>query len=81
MSRIEVPLTRSATTTHEPLAALGYALRRAGLLAPLNEVSLPIKTLLHQPGVKLIEAHRHFVHRSNFGRKRGLNIEAHEEQD
>ena len=56
MRRIDVSLTRGATTAHAPLAAFGYALRRAGLLAPLNEVSLPIKSLFHQPGEKLIEA-------------------------
>jgi hypothetical protein len=42
--------------THVPLAALGYALRRAGLLVPLQEISLPIKTVTHSPGDKLIEA-------------------------
>jgi hypothetical protein len=57
MRRTEVSLTCSATTTHAPLAALGYALRRAKRLAPLNEVSLPIKILFHQPpGEKLIGA-------------------------
>jgi hypothetical protein len=39
-----------------PLAALGYALRRATVLEPLNKVTLPIKTIDHSPGDKLIEA-------------------------
>lgn len=56
MHRIEISLTRSAATRHAPLAAFGYALRRAGLLAPLNEVELPIKTIFHKPEEKLIEA-------------------------
>jgi hypothetical protein len=41
---------------HVPLAALGYALRRATVLEPLNKVTLPIKTIDHSPGDKLIEA-------------------------
>ncbi len=56
MTRITVALTSRATMTHVPLAALGYALRRAGLLVPLQEISLPIKTVTHSPGDKLIEA-------------------------
>jgi hypothetical protein len=56
MSRIAIMLTKRATVRHVPLAALGYALRRAGLLQPLHEVALPIKTLQHTPGEKLIQA-------------------------
>jgi len=56
MHRIEISLTHRSTTTHVPLAAFGYALRRAGLLDPLYQVSLPIKTIFHEPGEKLIEA-------------------------
>jgi hypothetical protein len=39
-----------------PVAAFGYALGRAGVLAPLNDVALPIKTLDHSPVEKIIEA-------------------------
>jgi hypothetical protein len=39
-----------------PLAALGYALDRAGVLSPLHEVALPIKARDHSPSGKLIEA-------------------------
>jgi hypothetical protein len=56
MTRIAVMLTDRAPMAHVPLAALGYALRRAGVLDPLNEVALPIKTVQHTPGDKLIEA-------------------------
>lgn len=56
MSRITVALTSRATMAHVPLAALGYALRRAGLLTPLQEINLPIKAVTHSPGDKLIEA-------------------------
>ncbi len=56
MTRIAVALTSRAIMTHVPLAALGYALRHAGLLIPLQDISLPIKTVTHSPGDKLIEA-------------------------
>lgn len=36
MSSITVGLTSSSTMSHVPLAALGYALRRAEVLAPLH---------------------------------------------
>jgi hypothetical protein len=42
--------------THVPLAVLGYALRRAGVLDPLLDMQLPIKTLTHTPNDKLVEA-------------------------
>jgi hypothetical protein len=42
--------------THVPLAALGYALRRAGFLKSLYAVELPIKTVVYEPGEKLAEA-------------------------
>jgi hypothetical protein len=56
MTRIQIELTASASMSHVPLAALGYALRGAGLLDSLRQVILPIKTLVHTPGEKLIEA-------------------------
>lgn len=55
MKHITVSLTNSAQIAHVPLAALGYALRRAHVLDPLNEVALPIKTISHTPGEKLVE--------------------------
>jgi hypothetical protein len=56
MKRINFTLTDYAQVAHVPLAAFGYALRRAGILEPLRQVNLPIKTHLHTPGDKLIEA-------------------------
>lgn len=56
MTRVVVSLTDRGDMARVPLAALGYALRRARVLDPLNEVSLPIKTIEHSPGDKLIEA-------------------------
>ena len=56
MKRITVSLTSSAQAAYVPLAALGYALRRAHVLDPLDEVAVPIKTVLHTPGDKLVEA-------------------------
>lgn len=56
MHRITITLTDSARMNHVPLAALGYAYRRAQLLAPLTEIALPMKTLLHSPNEKLTEA-------------------------
>jgi hypothetical protein len=56
MTRVVVSLTDRGEMAHMPLAALGYALRRAGGLDPLYDVTLPIKTLVHSPGDKLIEA-------------------------
>jgi hypothetical protein len=41
---------------HVPLAALGYALRQAHVLDPLYQVTVPIKTVRHRPGDKLVEA-------------------------
>jgi hypothetical protein len=56
MKRITVSLTDSAKVSHVPVAALGYALRTAHVLDPLYEVALPIKTILHRPSDKLMEA-------------------------
>jgi hypothetical protein len=54
MSPITVALTSSSTSSHVPLAALGYALRRANVLAPVLDLALPIKTLDHTPAEKLV---------------------------
>lgn len=56
MSRISITLTNSTRMAYVPLAALGYALRRARVLEPLHQVSLPIKTISHSPTDKIIEA-------------------------
>ena len=56
MSRIPVTLCPSEQVEYVPLAVLGYALRRAGVLAPLEALQLPIKTITHQPTEKLLEA-------------------------
>jgi hypothetical protein len=56
MSKITVGLTQRAPMRHVPLAALGYALRRAQILQPLTEVMVPIKTLVHTVPDKLIES-------------------------
>ena len=55
MTRIVVSLTSSSKMAHVPLAALGYALRRAEVLRPLIDLDLPIKTIEHTPTEKLIE--------------------------
>lgn len=56
MKRIMIELNSKATTRHVPLTAFGYALGRAGVLAPLHDVALPIKTHDHSPFDKIIEA-------------------------
>jgi hypothetical protein len=56
MARIAVSLSRTGSLPHVPLAVLGYALRRAGVLDPLLGVELPGKALAHTPGEKLLEA-------------------------
>lgn len=56
MKRIPIELSSKVTMNHVPLAAFGYALGRAGVLSPLDEVALPIKTLDHSPVEKIIEA-------------------------
>ena len=61
MNKITVSLTRSARMNHVPLAALGYALNRAGVLSPLVDVTLPIKAVTHSVKDKLIESHPHDV--------------------
>lgn len=53
MSPITVALTSSSTISHVPLAALGYALRRANVLAPFLNLEFPIKTIDHRPAEKL----------------------------
>lgn len=55
MTRIAVSLTSSSKMSHVPLAALGYALRRAEILQPLVEMDLPIKAIEHTPADKLME--------------------------
>jgi hypothetical protein len=56
MKRIPIELKSKAMTSHVPLAVFGYVLGRTGVLSPLDEVALPIKTLNHSPVEKLIEA-------------------------
>ncbi len=56
MARIELGLTHKSSMTHVPLAVLGYALRRAGVLQPLNSVALPIKAVTHTANDKVLEA-------------------------
>lgn len=41
--------------SHVPLAALGYALRRAEVLQPLADLEVPIKAIEHTPADKLME--------------------------
>lgn len=55
MTRIAVSLTSSSKMSHVPLAALGYALRRAEVLQPLADMALPIKAIAHTPADKLME--------------------------
>jgi len=55
MTRIAVSLTSSSKMSHVPLAALGYALRRTGVLQPLAAMELPIKAIEHTPADKLME--------------------------
>jgi hypothetical protein len=54
MSPITVTLTSSSRVSHVPLAALGYALRRANVLEPLVKLELPIKAIDHTPAEKLV---------------------------
>ena len=54
MNPISVTLTSSSTVSHVPLAALGYALRRAAVLEPLIDLDLPQKVLEHTPTEKLV---------------------------
>lgn len=54
MSAIPVVLTSSAATSHVPLAALGYALRRAQVFLPLHDLTLSIKTIDYPPSDKLL---------------------------
>jgi hypothetical protein len=56
MSHISITLTDSNRMAYVPLAALGYALRRAHVLDPLRQVTLPIKTIVHSATDKIIEA-------------------------
>jgi hypothetical protein len=53
MSPITVALTSSSAAAHVPLAALGYALRRAQVLEPLLNCEFPIKHIQHTPADKL----------------------------
>lgn len=54
MTPITVALTSSSTISHVPLAALGYALRRAKVLVPFLNLEFPIKTIDHRPAEKLV---------------------------
>jgi hypothetical protein len=56
MARIAISLTAKTSMTHIPLAVLGYAWRRAGVLQSLQEVTVPIKTVTHTPSEKVLEA-------------------------
>jgi hypothetical protein len=56
MRRITIELSRTADTSHVPLACLGYALRQAEILKSLQAIELPMKTIVHSPAEKLIEA-------------------------
>ena len=53
MSPINVALTSSSAVSHVPLAALGYALRRAQVLEALLNCEFPIKHIQHTPADKL----------------------------
>jgi hypothetical protein len=55
MPHIPITLCQTDQINHVPLAVLGYALRRAGVLAPLEAIQLPIKTIAHTPVEKLME--------------------------
>jgi hypothetical protein len=55
MARIPITLSKTVQMDYVPLAVLGYALRRAGVLAPLAALPLPIKTITHSPTEKLVE--------------------------
>lgn len=54
MSHIKVALTSSSTTSHVPLAALGYALRRAQVLEPLSGAEFSSKSIAYTPAEKLV---------------------------
>jgi hypothetical protein len=56
MKRTALALSDRVQSRHAPLAAFGYALRRAGVLDPLEQVQLPIKTVEHTPAETLNEA-------------------------
>ena len=56
MARIEIGLTRKSSMSHVPLAVFGYALRRAKVLQPLEQLDLPIKAITHTASEKIIEA-------------------------
>lgn len=56
MTRIPITLCQADRSDYVPLAVLGYALRRSGVLAPLEAIQLPIKTITHTPVEKLLEA-------------------------
>src|SRR5215218_3768836 len=55
MKRVPVTLCKTEQSEYVPLAVLGYAWRRAGILAPLEALQLPIKAITHQPTEKLLE--------------------------
>ncbi len=53
MNSIIVALSSASRMSHVPLAALGYTLRRAGILDPLTTLDFPMKTIAHTPVEKL----------------------------
>lgn len=53
MNPITVALTSSSAVSHVPLAALGYALRRAQVLEPLTNCDFPFKHIQYTPADKL----------------------------
>jgi len=55
MTHIAVSLTANSKMSHVPLAALGYARRRAEVLQPLAEMELARKAMTHTPAEKLLE--------------------------
>jgi len=56
MTRIGISLTSKFSMSHVPLAVFGYALRRAEVLQPFQELELPIKAIRHTASEKVIEA-------------------------
>jgi hypothetical protein len=55
MARISISVRRTKQMMYVPLAVLGYALRCAGVLEPLEQLTLPMKTIDHTPVEKLME--------------------------
>lgn len=55
MARVETSLIHRTSMDYAPLAVLGYALRKAGVLEALQSIEMPIKSYSHRPGDKVIE--------------------------